>query len=118
MVAVVLIVCAIAVPVGAQATHEHDHAAAAPAWQWTPEANVFFGFNYQHRKFTDFSAWESQNWFMLDGTREFGRGRLNLIGMASLEPFTLQALGSPRCFKPARPTTARRSSTISTHMIC
>ena len=97
--AYLLIVCAIAVPVRAQDSHDHDHAAAAPAWQWTPDANVFFGFNYQHRKFTDFSAWESQNWFMLDGARDFGRGRLTVIGMASLEPFTLQALGSPQVFQ-------------------
>jgi len=76
----------------------HDHSPAS-AWRWTPDANAFFGFNYQHRKFTDFRAWESQNWFMLDGERDAGSGRFNLTGMISLEPFTLKALGSPQVFQ-------------------
>ena len=42
-------------------------------WTLTSDANVFFGYNYQHRKFTDFSAWESQNWFMLDAERRSAR---------------------------------------------
>ena len=40
-------------------------AAESPAWSWSPDANVFFGCNYQLREFRDQSAWESQNWFML-----------------------------------------------------
>jgi hypothetical protein len=78
----------------------HDHSAIAQrAWQWMRDANVFFGFNYQHRKFTDFTAWESQNWFMMSGERTVGSGRLTLRGMASLEAFTLKDLGSPQVFQ-------------------
>jgi hypothetical protein len=73
--------------------------AAAPAWTWATDANVFVGYNDQQRKFTDFWAWESQNWFMLAGQRTLGAGRLSLEGMISLEPFTLQAIGSPQVFQ-------------------
>src|SRR5262245_25347512 len=79
-------------------THDHMSMATTP-WQWTSDANAFFGFNYQHRKFTDFSAWESQNWFMLEGQRQLGAGRFSLSGMASLEAFTLKDLGSPQVFQ-------------------
>jgi len=42
---------------------ERQHVAAAgnSAWTWATDANVIVGFNYQQRKFADFSAWESQN---------------------------------------------------------
>ncbi|MBI3403570.1 MAG: hypothetical protein HY048_19325 [Acidobacteria bacterium] len=46
---------------------EHHHVAdPAPvaAWTWTSDANAFYGYNYQQRKFADFWAWESQNWFI------------------------------------------------------
>ena len=81
---------------------EHLHPAnppAAAAWTWSTDANVFYGYNYQQRKFADFWAWESQNWFMLDGTRAVGKGRLTLDAMISLEPFTIQALGSPQIYQ-------------------
>ncbi|MBI3491363.1 MAG: hypothetical protein HY047_06220 [Acidobacteria bacterium] len=71
----------------------------ASEWTWNADANVFYGYNYQQRKFADFWAWESQNWFMLDGTRAVGNGRLTLDGMLSLEPFTIQALGSPQIYQ-------------------
>ena len=75
------------------------HIGVAPeSWRWTTDANAFFGYNYQHRKFTDFSAWESQNWFMVAGSRSVGAGRLTLEGMLSLEPFTMRALGSPQLY--------------------
>jgi len=64
-----------------------------------PDANVFFGYNYQQRKFNDFSAWESHNWFMLEGQRQLGPGRLTLPLMISLEPFTMQKIGSPEVFQ-------------------
>src|SRR5579862_5191488 len=38
-------------------------------WLWTTDGTAFFGYNYQQRKFTDFTSWESQNWFMLMGQR-------------------------------------------------
>ena len=65
---------------------------AAPpdvGWEWTTDANVFFGYNYQKRLFADFSAVDSQNWFMLAGDHSLGRGRLTVHGMLSLEPYTV-----------------------------
>ncbi len=73
--------------------------ASAQDWTWTTDASAFFGYNYQQRKFADFSAWESQNWFMLDGTRELDSGRLSLVAMLSLEPLTVNAAGSPQLFQ-------------------
>jgi hypothetical protein len=64
-----------------------------------PDANVFFGYNYQEREFRDQSAWESQNWFMLHGTRPLGVGELRLETMFSLEPLTMQGIGSPQLFQ-------------------
>ena len=60
---------------------------------------MFFGFNYQRRKFTDFSAWESQNWMMGTGERTVQRGTLRLESMFSFEPFTLRDIGSPQAFQ-------------------
>src|SRR6185436_4941411 len=69
-------------------------------WTWTTDANVFFGYNYQKRKFADFKAWESQNWFMLDGTRKLGTGQFSVQGMLSLEALTLgRPWGSPQLFQ-------------------
>jgi len=73
--------------------------APAPAWTWFTDANIFFGYNYQQRKFTDFSSWESQNWFLLEGRRPVGNGQLTLDGMLSLEPFTEKKVGSPQVFQ-------------------
>ena len=69
------------------------------AWQWSTDGRIFFGFNYQRRKFTDFYSWESQNWFMGSGERNVHGGRLRLASMFSLEPFTLQDIGSPQVFQ-------------------
>jgi hypothetical protein len=87
-------------------------AAAAPAaaqpqpgWMWMKDGEVFAGFNDQQRKFTDFTAWESQNWFMLTGDRDIAQGpggnvgHVTVDGMLSLEPFTMHALGSPQVFQ-------------------
>ena len=54
--------------------------APASGWSWTSDANVFVGYNYQQRLFADFSAFESQNWFMLSGNRALGPGRLTVQG--------------------------------------
>jgi hypothetical protein len=73
----------------------HDHMAMpAPEaeWTWTTDANVFIGYNYQQRLFADFAAFESQNWFMLAGSRAFGPGKLTVSGMLSLEPLTIGRL--------------------------
>ena len=81
---------------------EHQHPVARPrdaAWSWTADANAFYGYNYQQRKFADFWAMESQNWFMLAGDRTIGLGRLTVHGMLSLEPFTIEAQGSPQLYQ-------------------
>jgi len=73
----------------------HQHGAMAPpagSWTWSTDANIFVGYNYQQRKFADFSAIESQNWFMASGQRQVGAGRLTLNGMFSLEPWTIGRL--------------------------
>jgi len=73
----------------------HQHPAMPPssrAWTWSTDANVFFGYNYQQRRFADFSAIESQNWLMASGDRQVGAGRLALSGMFSLEPWTIGRL--------------------------
>ena len=93
----------VAIPAGGQDAQppQHQHTPEPPAsiWTWTTDASVFFGYNYQHRLFTDFSVWESQNWFMLAGQRKLGGGTLSVEGMISLEPFTLKAIGSPQVFQ-------------------
>ncbi len=79
-------------------------------WTWSTDANVFIGYNYQQRLFADFSAWESQNWIMVDGSRWAGPGRLTVDAMLSLEPLTVGHLvyaggqrldvgGSPQLFQ-------------------
>ena len=89
------------VPVFGQAEHHHheDTPPAEPAWTWSWGANVFAGWNYQLRKFRDFDAIESQNWLMGAGERKLGPGRVRFHSMLSLEPFTIEALGSPEVFQ-------------------
>jgi len=60
---------------------------------------AFFGFNDQERKFTDFTAWESQNWMMAAARRSLGRGTLHVTTMFSLEPLTIADIGSPQVFQ-------------------
>jgi hypothetical protein len=90
---------------------EQDPATSATAWSWTTDANVFFGYNFQQRRYADFAAWESQNWGMLEGMRRIGRGRLTIDAMFSVEPWTVGRLvysgtirlppfgGSPQLFQ-------------------
>ena len=81
-----------ALPAGL-AAQDHDHqqasSTATNTWSWTTDANVIVGYNYQQRLFADFWAWESQNWGMLSGERAAGPGRLTVLGMLSLEPWTI-----------------------------
>jgi hypothetical protein len=101
----ILVIAAVAIgaPAAAQdvspSEADHDHTAQGAAWTWATDASVFFGYNDQQRKFTDFSAWESQNWFMLTGTRPIGADQLAVDAMISLEPFTMAKLGSPQVFQ-------------------
>lgn len=110
----VVAICLIGAAAEAQAPPAGpDHATIdsdASGWSWTGDANAFAGFNYQKRLFADFSAWESQNWFMGAGARSLGAGRLTIQGMLSLEPLTIGKLvyagganigagGSPQLFQ-------------------
>jgi hypothetical protein len=92
---VALVLCA--APARAQdQTHQHP---MSEAWQWGVDGNVFAGYNYQHRKFTDFDEAESQNWLMTSLSKTFGSSHLEFVGMFSLEAFTLRDLGSPQVFQ-------------------
>jgi hypothetical protein len=101
-----LVMLAFALPLSARGVdaqepaHVHDPPTASSSpWPWGAEATAFFGYNYQLREFTDFDAWESQNWLMTSGMGTFGTSRVRLTGMLSLEPFTLQDIGSPQVFQ-------------------
>ena len=79
------------------ATHQH---VTSDVWQWGIEGNIFAGYNYQRREFTDFDEFESQNWLMASLSKTFSSGaNFGLIGMFSLEPFTLRDIGSPQVFQ-------------------
>jgi hypothetical protein len=93
-----LLAIAIAGPAYAQ-DPQHQHP-ASDAWQWSVEGAAIAGYNYQQRKFTDFDAIESQNWLMTGLSKTFGsRSSLQVIGMFSLEPFTLRDIGSAQVFQ-------------------
>ena len=78
-------------------THQHT---TSDVWQWGIEGNVFAGYNYQRRKFTDFDEFESQNWLMTSLSKTFSNGaNLAFMGMFSLEPFTMRDIGSPQVFQ-------------------
>ncbi len=80
--------------------HQHTTATASDTWQWRVEGTVFAGYNYQHRKFTDFDEIESQNWLMTSLQKAIGgTSAVQLIGMFSFEPFTLRDIGSPQVFQ-------------------
>lgn len=89
----------IAMPCRAQDAHAGHAVAETPGWTWGWDANAFIGWNYQRREFRDFQEVESQNWLMGMGERRAGEGRILLHGMLSLEPFTIQPLGSPQVFQ-------------------
>jgi hypothetical protein len=100
MLAAIVVVLSIATAARAQDQQPHQHAATREAWTWSIDAAAFGGYNYQHRKFTDFDEIESQNWLMTSLNRMFGNGSdVALIGMFSFEPFTLRDIGSPQVFQ-------------------
>jgi hypothetical protein len=106
------LVGALATAAGAQAIPDSGQASpsVAQAWQWSVDGSVFFGFNYQHRKFRDFSAWESQNWLMAGGARRVRSGTFTASTMLSLEPWTIKDIGSPQAFQTGE--TFRRAPLI------
>ena len=78
----------------------HQHTMTNGAWQWSVVANVFFGYNYQYRKFTDFDEVESQNWLMTSLARSIrGSSHVQFDAMISLEPFTIKDVGSHQVFQ-------------------
>jgi len=97
-VVVLLILLAAARPAIAQdPPHQHP---SSDAWQWGVEGNVFAGYNYQYRKFTDFDDVESQNWLMTSVSKVFdGGSSLKFVAMFSFEAFTLQDIGSAQVFQ-------------------
>ena len=88
-VSFLVFVCLLTAGVSAQEHHHEPTPVADTSWTWSTDANVFVGYNYQSRLFADFAAFESQNWFMVSGSRKAGPGRLTLTGMMSLEPLTI-----------------------------
>ena len=74
-------------------------AALSPSWTWAVDANLFGGYNYQRRKFTDFSAWESQNWLMASAARTAGAWTTTVTMGLTLEPATIGNIGSPQAFQ-------------------
>ena len=71
-------------PSAAQAGPPHQHP-SSDAWQWGVEGNVFAGYNYQLRKFTDFDEVESQNWLMTSLSKVFNGGSsVQFVAMFSL----------------------------------
>jgi len=96
------------------AQEQHAHAPSPPAtgegWQWNLDGSVVFGFNYQYRKFRDFSAWESQNWLMAGGARQVRAGTFQMTTMLSLEPWSIADIGSPQAFQTGE--TFRRAPLI------
>jgi hypothetical protein len=96
--AALLAVTFLAAPaLGQEAQHEH---VTSDVWEWGAEGNVVAGYNYQRREFTDFDEFESQNWLMASLSKTFGSGaHAGLLGMFSLEPFTLREIGSPQVFQ-------------------
>ncbi len=98
----VLLLLAATSPAPAQAVPPplQQHPVPEPArWQWRFDGNLIAGFNYQYRKFWDFRAVESQNWFMVAGDRAAGTGRFSITTMFSLERLTMRRLGSPQVFQ-------------------
>jgi hypothetical protein len=94
---------AMAMMIGAASAHAQDQPHQHPtseAWQWGVEGNLFAGYNYQRRRFTDFDEVESQNWLMTSLSKTFsGTSNIELVGMFSLEAFTLRDIGSPQVFQ-------------------
>lgn len=78
----------------------HQHPVPSAPWQWSVDATVFAGYNYQFRKFTDFDELESQNWLMTTLAKSFSSAsHLRIDAMFSFEPFTLRDIGSPQVFQ-------------------
>jgi hypothetical protein len=78
----------------------HDPMAgmAMPGWHLTTLGIARFGYNRQGGRSGD-DAFESSNWNMVHAAHDLGRGRLSLMLMSSLEPWTFEKRGSPELFQ-------------------
>jgi hypothetical protein len=111
VVRVAVIVWLISAPAAAQdspaADQQSEASPSTAGWMLTTDANIFAGFNYQLRRFADFAAWESQNWFMGTVRRPVGAGQLAVSAMLSLEPLTtghyVYTIGGSRFRAPGSP---------------
>ena len=71
---------------------------AMPGWHFMVLGVGRLGYNHQGGRSGD-DAFESSNWSMVHVGRSFGRGRLSLMLMNSLEPWTFEKRGSPELFQ-------------------
>jgi hypothetical protein len=69
-----------------------------PGWHFMVLGVGRLGYNNQGGRSGD-DAFESSNWNMLHLARDVGRGRLSLMMMNSLEPWTYEKRGSPELFQ-------------------
>jgi hypothetical protein len=78
----------------------HDPMAgmAMPGWHLMVMGVGRLGYNDQGGRSGD-DAFESSNWNMLHLAHDLGRGRLSLMLMNSLEPWTFEKRGSPELFQ-------------------
>ena len=71
---------------------------AMPGWHFMILGVGRLGYNHQGGRSGD-DAFESSNWNMVHVAHELGRGRLSLMLMNSLEPWTFEKRGSPELFQ-------------------
>ena len=76
-----------------------EPAAASASWSWAVDGNAFGAFNYQRREFTDFDAWESQNWVMASAARRSDAWTTTGTVGLTFEPLTMADIGSPQAFQ-------------------
>jgi hypothetical protein len=71
---------------------------AMPGWHLMVLGVARLGYNHQGGRSGD-DAFESSNWNMVHLAHDLGRGRLSLMLMNSLEPWTYEKRGSPELFQ-------------------
>jgi hypothetical protein len=69
-----------------------------PGWHFMVLGVGRLGYNHQGGRSGD-DAFESSNWNMVHLARDLGDGRLSLMAMNSLEPWTYEKRGSPELFQ-------------------
>ena len=86
------------------------HAQTSPnAWHWNVNGNIFAGVNYQHRKASDITEVESQNWLMAMGERPLGTwpaARPHDVLVRAI--YARRTSARRRSFRPVKPSTTHR----------